>query len=232
MNFKTLSTIFLILFLTSFQSLREHAAVLTVIPAESEISVTPEELPEPAETNSISEIDEDYSVEVFGKTYEVPDFWRPRKIDPKLEASLDDMKLLPQYLTYKKYNIHVTIETYDALLKMAEAAKKDSVKLIVNSGFRSMCYQKKILERRLNDGYTFKRAMRGLAPPGYSEHMLGTAVDFVPVRRSFEKTDSYKWLQKNAARFGFKQSYSWENTQNWLYEPWHWKYCAPEENTR
>ena len=110
---------------------------------------------------------------------------------------------------------------------MAKAAKKDSIYLTVDSGFRSIRYQKKIIAKYLGKGISFGSIMNSVAPPGYSEHMLGTALDFVPSDRSFDKTDSYKWLNENAWLFGFKQTYT--NSINSLNEPWHWNYIPKKK---
>ena len=69
------------------------------------------------------------------------------------------------------------------------------------------------------------------ADQGYSEHQLGTAVDFTNIidqgqlNISFENSEAFKWLEKNAYRYGFVLSYPKDN-QFYIYEPWHWRFVG------
>jgi D-alanyl-D-alanine carboxypeptidase len=70
------------------------------------------------------------------------------------------------------------------------------------------------------------------ADQGYSEHQLGTAVDFTTpaigaVLTGFDKTASYQWLQANAYKYGFVLSYPKGNGY-FVFEPWHWRYVGVE----
>jgi D-alanyl-D-alanine carboxypeptidase len=65
------------------------------------------------------------------------------------------------------------------------------------------------------------------APPGYSEHHTGRAVDVAtpgsPVlETTFEQTRAFSWLQKHANNFGFYLSFPQGNASGYQYEPWHW----------
>jgi D-alanyl-D-alanine carboxypeptidase len=85
------------------------------------------------------------------------------------------------------------------------------------------------------------------APPGFSEHQLGTVVDFgspdlaeivgqedIEFHTWFYKTGEGQWLLENAHRFGFTLSYSREaqETTGFFYEPWHYRYVGVEMATR
>jgi len=68
------------------------------------------------------------------------------------------------------------------------------------------------------------------APPGYSEHSTGFAIDIgdatqreTDFETDFENTDAFRWLIKNAAKFHFKLSFNKDNKYI-DYEPWHWRY--------
>ena len=68
------------------------------------------------------------------------------------------------------------------------------------------------------------------APPGYSEHSTGFAIDIGDATKreadfetEFENTEAFKWLIKNAAKFHFKLSFTKDN-KFIDYEPWHWRY--------
>jgi D-alanyl-D-alanine carboxypeptidase len=70
------------------------------------------------------------------------------------------------------------------------------------------------------------------AEQGYSEHQLGTTVDFTtPVIKgayaSFENTTAYAWLTKNAYKYGFILSYPKGNSY-YVYEPWHWRFVGKD----
>ncbi len=68
------------------------------------------------------------------------------------------------------------------------------------------------------------------APPGYSEHSTGFAIDIGDYMQretdfevEFEDTDAFKWLQRHAAKYHFKLSFN-RNNEYIDYEPWHWRY--------
>ena len=65
------------------------------------------------------------------------------------------------------------------------------------------------------------------APPGYSEHHTGQAIDittpgYEPVEEVFETSPAFAWLSREAGRFGFSMPYTRENPYGIVYEPWHW----------
>ena len=69
--------------------------------------------------------------------------------------------------------------------------------------------------------------------PGHSEHQLGTSFDFVvkDVEASkLSETVQYEWLQQNAHRFGFIESYpaGKEDVTQKDARPWHWRYVGYE----
>lgn len=111
-------------------------------------------------------------------------------------------------------------------MQLLEAAKEDGIVLKVESGYRSTGYQKKIFTRMMSEGRVFNDIIRYVAPPGYSQHALGTAVDFSPSNWEFSKRPDYRWLRDNAAQFGFTETYSKHNTQQYPWEAWHWSYAS------
>lgn len=72
-----------------------------------------------------------------------------------------------------------------------------------------------------------KRMPTLAAPPGYSPHEAGLAVDINNCTRRVKgkriKTDTYRWLRKHGKEFGFYQTIA--------HEPWHWEYVPPPETT-
>ena len=128
-------------------------------------------------------------------------------------------------------NIEVHMDMRDSLLKMREEAKKDGIYLIFLSGYRSINLQKDIFYslKSIRNQEAAERA-RVSAPPGYSEHSTGFAIDFgdatqreTDFETEFENTEAFKWLIKNAAKFHFKLSFTKDNKYI-DYEPWHWRY--------
>ena len=134
-------------------------------------------------------------------------------------------------LVFIEPNIEVHIDMSESLLKMREDAKNDGVFLVFLSGFRSIKLQEEIFYslKSIRNQVAAERA-RVSAPPGYSEHSTGFAIDIGDFYRretdfevAFENTDAFKWLKKNAAKYHFKLSFV-KNNKNVDYEPWHWRY--------
>jgi D-alanyl-D-alanine carboxypeptidase len=80
----------------------------------------------------------------------------------------------------------------------------------------------------LSEGREFDDIVRYVAPPGYSEHMLGTAVDFSPSNWRFADTDQHRWLLENAHRFGFENTYPEISETNMPWEAWHWNHTLSQ----
>ena len=115
----------------------------------------------------------------------------------------------------------------EAWLKMSSAARADGVALRIVSAFRSVDRQAEIVRAKLARGLSLDAILCVSAPPGYSEHHTGRAVDVttdeVPaLELQFEETEAFRWLAKNANRFGFVLSYPRQNPYGYAYEPWHW----------
>jgi len=128
-------------------------------------------------------------------------------------------------------NIEVHMDMRDSLLKMREEAKKDGIYLVFLSGYRSINLQNDIFYslKSIRNQDAAERA-RVSAPPGYSEHSTGFAIDIgdatqreTDFETEFENTDAFGWLIKNAAKFHFKLSFN-KNNKYIDYEPWHWRY--------
>lgn len=84
---------------------------------------------------------------------------------------------------------------------------------------------------RFNELYNWniRKVLKGVALPGWSEHGYPQrqAIDFAPVKgiaklKDFYKTKEYKWLLKNAKKFGFFLSFPKNNKLGVAFEPWHW----------
>tara|TARA_Y100001968_G_C19341928_1_gene709973 strand:- start:651 stop:1232 length:582 start_codon:yes stop_codon:yes gene_type:complete len=128
--------------------------------------------------------------------------------------------------------IYVHKEIFTPLLKMQKAAAREGIDLVILSGFRSVKLQRQIFyeNKSIRNQIAIERA-KVSAPPGYSEHSTGYAIDFgdrnypeTHFEESFEKTPSFKWLRANAPKYHFLLSFPKNNKQGVSYEPWHWRY--------
>lgn len=117
---------------------------------------------------------------------------------------------------------------------MVAAARANGVVLMPISGFRSTALQQTLFfDVKAQRGQVTKKRAEVSAPPGYSEHHTGYAVDIgdgtapaTNLSPKFEKTRAFKWLNANAARFSFEMSFPKNNPQGVSYEPWHWRYVG------
>lgn len=110
---------------------------------------------------------------------------------------------------------------------MWASAADDNIALQVVSAYRSIDYQADIIRRKLEKGQDMEDILRVSAAPGFSEHHTGRALDltspgYEPLEEHFEESPAYEWLQKFAARFGFRMSFPRNNPHALCYEPWHW----------
>ena len=159
------------------------------------------------------------------------DFQAERNQDNRILGHLPYTEISKEKLVLIEPNIEVHIDMRDSLLKMREEAIKDGIYLVFLSGYRSINLQNDIFFslKSIRNQEAAERA-RVSAPPGYSEHSTGFAIDFgdatqreTDFETEFENTDAFKWLIKNAAKFHFKLSFN-KNNKYIDYEPWHWRY--------
>lgn len=121
---------------------------------------------------------------------------------------------------------------------MVAAAEADGITLVPISGFRSLADQKHLFfEVKAERGQDTTQRAEVSAPPGYSEHHTGYAVDIgdgdrpdTHVKTSFEETPAFQWLQANAAHYSFELSFPKNNPQGVAYEPWHWRFVGDQDS--
>lgn len=116
---------------------------------------------------------------------------------------------------------------------LKQAAAADGVDLFIVSAHRSIVRQAELVRRKLDAGQTIDDILLICAPPGYSEHHSGRAIDVgnpdvPPLVVEFERTPAFAWLTAHAGTFGFRLSYPPGNAQGFTYEPWHW-YWYPQQ---
>jgi LAS superfamily LD-carboxypeptidase LdcB len=154
---------------------------------------------------------------------------------PKNIIAIKDQKYFSvEDKKFKKVAIeYLPATVFSAFKMMKEAMGKElGTSINVTSGYRSSAYQVVILFIVLFENkWNMFKTLRRVALPGCSEHgyPLRQAVDVAPeigIKRleNFYKTKEYKWLLKNARRFGFYLSFPSGNKSGVMFEPWHWRY--------
>ena len=164
-------------------------------------------------------------------SFGIINFQAQKNLDHRILGHLPYAEIPKEKLVLIEPNIEVHIDMRDSLLKMREEAKKDGIYLVFLSGYRSINLQNEIFYslKSIRNQEAAERA-RVSAPPGYSEHSTGFAIDIgdatqreTDFETEFENTDAFKWLKRNAAKFHFKLSFTKDNKYI-DYEPWHWRY--------
>jgi hypothetical protein len=163
--------------------------------------------------------------------------WQSNRLKDKTPAQPDQLLTAPpsdfydterleelrqvERATYAAYKQMLASAIADPSLKLAHKSKDELADgekyLKIVSAFRSREYQEKLRRESPNAGSA------GLAfnSPHFSGRALdlyvgGDPVDTKDSNRAIQvKTPAYKWLVRNAARFGFRP---------YFYEPWHWEY--------
>jgi len=125
-------------------------------------------------------------------------------------------------------------DVWPFLERLLVSATSSGIDLRVNSAYRSYGTQAKI-KTGFNFTYGEGTANTFSADQGYSEHQLGTTVDFsVPNSGGdfkFGETKAFAWLMNNAYKYGFILSYP-EGNGYYQYEPWHWRFVGVELATK
>jgi len=121
---------------------------------------------------------------------------------------------------------------------MSAAAAQAGVTLVPISGFRSVADQQHVFfDVKAERGQVVTQRAEVSAPPGYSEHHTGYAVDLgdgntpaTNLSPEFENTAAFKWLHKNAPYYSFELSFPKGNPQGVNYEPWHWRFVGDRDS--
>jgi D-alanyl-D-alanine carboxypeptidase len=132
-----------------------------------------------------------------------------------------------KYSETRSHKLHTKVLPF--FEDMLEDAKDDGIELWVTSSYRSFYDQ-----ATLKGAYTVtygSGANAFSADQGFSEHQLGTTIDFTTtgmnggLSNTFATTPAYAWLKENAHKYGFTLSYP-QNNAYYVYEPWHWRFVG------
>lgn len=155
----------------------------------------------------------------YSRVYFLNENYAPRALAPiPLSFVYDQEKekrILPEVLPF--------------LQRLLNDAVAQGVDMLVLSGYRSFGEQS-MLKSAYTVTYGSKTANKFSADQGYSEHQLGSTVDFTTAKlgakfATFASTPSYQWLLENAYKYGFILSYPKNNTY-YVFEPWHWRFVG------
>ncbi len=147
-----------------------------------------------------------------------------------------------------KYNLDA--KAAESARNFVAAAGKAGYDMVLCSAYRTVeksaeLYSKKV-DEFINAGYDEAsakvQAAKWVAPPGTSEHHTGLAMDLVSsdywgyysdLEHDYENFDSFKWMYKHCAEFGFILRYpkDKQDITGITYEPWHYRYVGVEAAT-
>jgi LAS superfamily LD-carboxypeptidase LdcB len=127
-------------------------------------------------------------------------------------------------------NVMIHGNVFPFLEKMMGAAEREGLPLRVLSAYRSFGTQSSV-KSGYKVTYGAGTANKFSADQGYSEHQLGTTVDFTTPEKpesltvAFRDTPQYSWLIRHAHEYGFALSYP-EGNSFFQFEPWHWRFVG------
>lgn len=141
----------------------------------------------------------------------------------------------PQYVWKKDVTLEIHTQIKPHLQALMEAANAGGAPILILSAYRSFGQQAN-LKTTYKITYGAGTANSFSADQGYSEHQLGSAMDFTTQKGGdnldpFEKSPGFSWLQEHAHEYGFILSYP-KGNQYFTYEPWHWRYVGVELATK
>ena len=164
-----------------------------------------------------------------------------QKINTEILTGMDNSKIVGDTIQLER-------ETYNAFIKMKDAAENDGIKIKLVSGFRDFYRQqtiwnnkyKKFTEEFLLDGPSaIQEIIRFSTIPGTSRHHWGTEIDIIDknfeneknllISKKYEEGGIFnslkKWMDKNSEKFGFYIVYDDNDKRpGFEYEPWHYTY--------
>ena len=182
------------------------------------------------ESESARKAGADNALVLVDREYGLPEEYEP-----------GDLVKLSEYgvPTVKGREMRLRDEAAEALSKLIEDSNAAGVELMVGSAYRSREQQVISYE---NWTAVFGEEKEGgfSAPPGHSEHQMGTVADFTNAAAGYElgqwfgETRAAEWLRQNATRYGFIMSYPRDSQKQtgYRWEPWHYRYIGPENAAR
>ena len=155
----------------------------------------------------------------YSKIYFLNENYKPSGLEP----------IDTKFLFNKDKPIQIHDRVWPFLLKLLNDSAAAGLHLEIISGYRSFGTQA-ALKSSYKVTYGAGTANAFSADQGYSEHQLGTTIDFTTPKIGssffgFDKSDEFNWLKNNAYKYGFILSYP-ANNNYYVYEPWHWRFVG------
>lgn len=164
----------------------------------------------------------------------------PSRLDGEnVELMLDH---LTDDYTLSYFTVGFAVDMIDPFNKMMKdfSDQYGDTDILVSCGYRSYETQQELMEneKELNsddDPESEDTAEKWVAPPGYSEHQTGLALDFdlnLPeggkIGINYDGNGVYSWLNENCSDYGFIIRYreGKESITGYEYEPWHFRYVG------
>ena len=134
-------------------------------------------------------------------------------------------------------SIKMDADAADYYNKMYIDAAKEGIILTPFSGYRTISFQRKLFENKIEDvvNETGKEereavleAVSSVNIPASSEHNAGLSVDIISRDADFADTEEYRWLLSNAHKYGFILRYP-ENKVRATgveFKPYHWRFVG------
>lgn len=154
-------------------------------------------------------------------------WWYARQQPPDLQTRYleADERDLTCLFDWDNCQVRLHTQAFQPYWEMTTAAQAEGISFWCESGFQSIEQQQRnveqeseaVLVRALNesDYHTGFAVVLSLQAP---EDRRPTS------RREFERSAAFRWLQDNAADYGFALSYPKGHPN---YEPWRWRYIGP-----
>lgn len=162
-----------------------------------------------------------YGSEVINRWWGIPLEYEPNDLVDIPAKYVAKVTVPPEGLKLRR-------DAAESFAEMNDAIRADGLSLYATSSYRSGPVQLRMFLLNMEKDMSQRRC----APPGHSEHQLGTTVDLATdygVKSTLKISDpQYEWLTKNAARFGWYQSYqkAYIDQTGYIEEPWHWRYTG------
>ena len=190
----------------------------------------------PAETEAEAEPEEgsviDYMV-LVNQSSPLPDGWEEALETTTVTNSVGD----EVYVENKAYEAYCALK--EAVEKDLEGYEKGEVRLELDSAYRSVAAQQKIVDE-FTEKYGEEYVKEYVAVPGYSEHHTGLALDLyftIDGKDVYENEDLVQYpeiwevIHARLPEFGFILRFTKEGEAitGYAYEPWHIRYLDNPE---
>ena len=151
------------------------------------------------------------------------------------DYEVEDLKTISKTYSYGD-NKKLNKEAYDAFISLADDAKKEGYTILIVSSYRTYQDQEDVW-KDYKASFGTKKADAYAARAGSSEHETGLAIDVADYNDKndkFEATESFKWMQTNAHKYGYILRYpkGKENITGYSYEAWHYRYVGIDTATK